>query len=159
MMVGYGGWHAATPFDPSRRGCPVVLTAGGLHSALGSGGGAAVPHALVHNLPKALQRDRSKLRVAHFVTMTGTAGIWGPSSVNCAVLAASEINARGGILGRELELTIVDTGAAIECGSSKFGRPRVKVTPELAVSRHRPEGYGQAGVSSRLRRAAFRPRA
>lgn len=114
MMVGYGGWHAAIPFDPSRRGCPVVLTAGGLHSALGSGGGAAVPHGLVYNLPKALQRDRSKLRVAHFVTMTGTAGIWGPSSVNCAVLAASEINARGGILGRELELTIVDTGAAIE---------------------------------------------
>jgi urea transport system substrate-binding protein len=114
MMVGYGGWHAAISLGPSRRGCSVVLTAGGLYSTLGSGGGSAVPHALVDNLPKALQRDRSKLRVAHFVTMTGTAGIWGPSAVNCAVLAASQINARGGILGRELELTVVDAGAPIE---------------------------------------------
>jgi ABC-type branched-subunit amino acid transport system substrate-binding protein len=46
--------------------------------------------------------------------MTGTAGIWGPSSVNCAVLAAHQINARGGILGREVELSVIDTGAEIE---------------------------------------------
>ena len=87
---------------------------GGSYSALGSGGQASMPHALLPNPPKTLQRDKSKLRVAHFVTMTGTAGIWGPSSVNCAVLAAHQINARGGILGREVELSVIDTGAEIE---------------------------------------------
>lgn len=91
-----------------------MLMLGEPYSALGSSGQAPMPDALVPNLPKTLRRDRSKLRVAHFVTMTGTAGIWGPSSVNCAVLAAHQINARGGIMGRELELTVVDTGAAIE---------------------------------------------
>ena len=91
-----------------------MLMPGGSYSALGSGGQASMPHALLPNPPKTLQRDKSKLRVAHFVTMTGTAGIWGPSSVNCAVLAAHQINARGGILGREVELSVIDTGAEIE---------------------------------------------
>lgn len=60
------------------------------------------------------RRDRRKLRIAHFTTLTGSAGIWGPSSVNSAVLAASEINKRGGILGREIELAIHDAGDAPE---------------------------------------------
>jgi ABC-type branched-subunit amino acid transport system substrate-binding protein len=57
------------------------------------------------------RRDERKLRVAHFTTLTGPAGIWGPSSLNSAVLAASEINARGGILGREIELEVHDAGS------------------------------------------------
>lgn len=54
--------------------------------------------------------ERRPLRIAHFITLTGTAGIWGPSSVNSAALAATEINRRGGILGREIELSIHDAG-------------------------------------------------
>jgi ABC-type branched-subunit amino acid transport system substrate-binding protein len=65
-----------------------------------------------------VRRDRGKLRVAHFATLTGPAGIWGPGSVNCAVLAAAEINARGGILGREIELKVYDAG----CASSELSR-------------------------------------
>lgn len=57
-------------------------------------------------------RERSKLRVAHFATLSGPAGIWGPASINSAVLAATEINARGGILGRQIELAVHDAGAA-----------------------------------------------
>lgn len=57
------------------------------------------------------RRDRARLRVAQFVALSGPAGIWGPSAINSAVLAAAQINARGGILGREIELTIHDTGA------------------------------------------------
>lgn len=60
------------------------------------------------------RRDRGKLRVAHFTTLSGSAGIWGPPSINSAVLAASEINKRGGILGREIELVIHDAGDAPE---------------------------------------------
>ncbi len=57
---------------------------------------------------------RNKLRIGNFLTFSGSPGIWGPSSVNSALLAVAEINARGGILGRELELAMYDSGGAIE---------------------------------------------
>jgi urea transport system substrate-binding protein len=57
---------------------------------------------------------RNKLRVGNFLTFSGSPGIWGPSSTNSALLAIAEINARGGILGRELELTLYDSGGEIE---------------------------------------------
>jgi len=53
---------------------------------------------------------RSKLRVANFLTFSGSPGIWGPAATNGALLAAAEINKRGGILGREIELTMLDAG-------------------------------------------------
>jgi len=58
--------------------------------------------------------DRSKLRVANFITQSGPAGLWGPAAVNSTLLAASEINRRGGILGREIELSFFDAGGDIE---------------------------------------------
>lgn len=80
-------------------------------SLLGAPGG--IPYPLLRtDFPERRRRDHRKLRIAHFATLTGPAGIWGPSSVNSAVLAATEINARGGILGREIELTVYDAGAA-----------------------------------------------
>ncbi|MGE4074224.1 MAG: substrate-binding domain-containing protein [Reyranella sp.] len=73
-----------------------------------------VPYAVLHERPPARGRGSSaKLRIAHFIGLTGTAGIWGPSAVNSALLAATEINARGGILGREIELSVHDTGAPL----------------------------------------------
>lgn len=60
------------------------------------------------------RRDRQKLRVANFVGLSGPSGIWGPSSINATLLAASEINRRGGILGREIEITFHDTGGEID---------------------------------------------
>ncbi len=79
--------------------------------ALGSGPQATFGRLWQPNPADWPPRDRRKLRVAHFATLSGTAGIWGPSVVNGAVLAASEINARGGILGREIELVVFDAGA------------------------------------------------
>jgi ABC-type branched-subunit amino acid transport system substrate-binding protein len=60
------------------------------------------------------RRDRKKLRIANFITLTGPAGIWGPSGTNSTLLAASEINQRGGILGREIEIVFHDAGGSIE---------------------------------------------
>jgi urea transport system substrate-binding protein len=60
------------------------------------------------------RRDRNKLRIANFITLSGPAGIWGPSGTNSALLAASEINRRGGILGREIEIVFHDAGGSIE---------------------------------------------
>jgi urea transport system substrate-binding protein len=60
------------------------------------------------------RRDRKKLRVANFVGLSGSAGIWGPASINSALLAASEINRRGGVLGREIEIAFHDSGGNID---------------------------------------------
>jgi ABC-type branched-subunit amino acid transport system substrate-binding protein len=58
--------------------------------------------------------DRSKLRIANFITQSGPAGLWGPAATNSTLLAASEINRRGGILGREIELSFFDAGGDID---------------------------------------------
>ena len=60
------------------------------------------------------RRDRGKLRIANFIGLSGPAGIWGPASTNSTLLATSEINRRGGILGREIELVFHDAGGSIE---------------------------------------------
>jgi urea transport system substrate-binding protein len=56
---------------------------------------------------------RNKLRVMTFITCSGSPGIWGPAATNVALLAASEINKHGGILGREIELTMMDAGGVV----------------------------------------------
>jgi urea transport system substrate-binding protein len=67
------------------------------------------------DLPQfALRRDRSKLRIVNFIALSGSAGIWGPAATNASMLAVSEINRRGGILGREIELVVRDAGSDIE---------------------------------------------
>ncbi len=58
--------------------------------------------------------ERKPFRVANFVGLSGSGGIWGPASTNSALLAVSEINRRGGILGREIELTFHDAGGRID---------------------------------------------
>src|SRR5690349_13811779 len=59
------------------------------------------------------RRDRKKLRIANFVGLSGPSGIWGPASINSTLLGVSEINRRGGILGREIEVAFHDTGGDI----------------------------------------------
>src|SRR5260370_26544957 len=59
------------------------------------------------------RRDRKKLRIANFVGLSGPSGIWGPASINSTLLGVSEINRRGGILGREIEVAFHDTDGDI----------------------------------------------
>jgi ABC-type branched-subunit amino acid transport system substrate-binding protein len=56
----------------------------------------------------------NKLRVGNFLTFSGSPGIWGPSSTNSALLAVAEINKRGGILGREIEMSMYDSGGSLD---------------------------------------------
>ncbi|KQW20984.1 nitrile hydratase [Afipia sp. Root123D2] len=65
--------------------------------------------------------DRNKLRVANFVALSGSPGIWAPSAMNSTLLAACEINARGGVLGREVEVLFLDAS-----GTAKEIARRVK---------------------------------
>ena len=41
----------------------------------------------------------------------GPAGLFGPSCLNCSTLAADDINARGGVLGREVTIRPIDAAA------------------------------------------------
>ncbi len=55
------------------------------------------------------------MRVALVVPASGTLGMIGPGALNCATLAADEINDAGGLLGRAVELRPVDGGrSAVE---------------------------------------------
>ncbi|HZP93409.1 MAG TPA: substrate-binding domain-containing protein [Burkholderiales bacterium] len=57
-----------------------------------------------------LQRQRERVfGVGLFVPTSGSLGIWGPSTIACAQLAADEINRAGGLLGLEVRLRIVDS--------------------------------------------------
>lgn len=51
------------------------------------------------------------LTVCLVVPLRGPAGIFGPSCETSALLAVDELNAAGGILGREVRLLVVDGGA------------------------------------------------
>jgi len=55
---------------------------------------------------------RDTLDVAFVVPRSGPAGIVGPSCEACGQLAADEVNAGVGVLGRELRLRVVDGGRA-----------------------------------------------
>ncbi|MDH2425034.1 substrate-binding domain-containing protein [Sphaerisporangium sp. TRM90804] len=50
------------------------------------------------------------LRVGLVVPVSGVLGLLGPCAINCATLAATEVNASGGVLGRPVELVLVDGG-------------------------------------------------
>lgn len=50
------------------------------------------------------------LKVGVLVPMSGPAGLFGPSSKNCAQMAVDKINAEGGIFGRIIEPIYTDVG-------------------------------------------------
>ncbi|MFI2611746.1 ABC transporter substrate-binding protein [Kitasatospora sp. NPDC018619] len=56
------------------------------------------------------ERDGAAFRVGLVVPQSGPLGLTGPSVLDGALLAAHEVNAGGGVLGRPLELVLVDGG-------------------------------------------------
>ncbi|MFE3837161.1 substrate-binding domain-containing protein [Rhodobacteraceae bacterium PA1-206B] len=59
---------------------------------------------------QAAERVRPPLKIALLVPFHGADAIWGPSCQYSAVMAAAELNAKGGILGRQIELLAADAG-------------------------------------------------
>lgn len=53
------------------------------------------------------------MKVGLLHARTGVAGIWAPSLDAAAMLAAAEINARGGVLGQNIEIASQDCGATV----------------------------------------------
>ncbi len=70
--------------------------------------GAALAGVAVAPLRTAIAAE--PLKVGVLIPLSGPAGLFGPSSQNCAMLAAKEINANGGVLGRQIELQFADVG-------------------------------------------------
>lgn len=70
------------------------------------------PVAMPKHLTVPPLRGRDVLNMALVIPLQGPAGIFGPSCESCAALAMEEINAEGGVLGRELNLVPVDGGTA-----------------------------------------------
>lgn len=58
-------------------------------------------------------RKGEAFTTALVVPLRGPAGIFGPSCELCAALAAEDINATGGLLGREVRLVSIDGGAPL----------------------------------------------
>ena len=63
----------------------------------------------------------SSLDVALVIPLHGPAGIFGPSCELCAQLAAEDINARGGVLAREVRLAVVDGSRPPEHVADELG--------------------------------------
>ena len=64
--------------------------------------------------PFSLDWEDDSFSIGLFVPMIGVAGIWGPSAVACATLAAEEINQAGGLLGRQIRLKCVNASDEVE---------------------------------------------
>ncbi len=62
---------------------------------------------------------RSTLPIAFVVPLQGPTGIYGPSCMAAGQLAVEQLNAGRGILGREVELVIVDGGRAPDVVASE----------------------------------------
>ncbi|WP_067815053.1 substrate-binding domain-containing protein [Nocardia inohanensis] len=65
---------------------------------------------------------RATVDIALVIPLSGSAGMFGPSSEACATLAAEEINAMGGILDRPVRLHPVDSGAPLPRLAAQIGR-------------------------------------
>lgn len=78
----------------------------------------------------------SKLRVGCFICCTGSPGIWGPCATNTARLAVAEINQRGGILGREIDLSIYDAGGPLDDVANRAEQAIADDEIDLIVGMH-----------------------
>lgn len=55
-------------------------------------------------------KSSEPVRVGMLIPETGPAGLFGPSSRNCTEMGVADINARGGVLGRPIEILYADGG-------------------------------------------------
>jgi ABC-type branched-subunit amino acid transport system substrate-binding protein len=70
---------------------------------------------------KAGRRERDVLPIAFVVPLQGPTGLYGPSCLACGQLAAEQLNAGDGILGRQVELVVIDSGRDAETVADEVG--------------------------------------
>ncbi len=78
------------------------------------------------------------LKVGLLIPREGPAGLWAPSCEASAMLAIAEINAGGGIMGREIDLIIADAGqtdaSAASAASTMVALDRVEAVVAMVPS-------------------------
>ncbi|WP_420583522.1 substrate-binding domain-containing protein [Ruegeria sp.] len=60
--------------------------------------------------PSLLSAQSGSLKMGTFFSLTGPASLFGPTQTACTKLAVDQINAAGGILGRQVEVVVGDGG-------------------------------------------------
>ena len=98
--------------------------------------------------------DDSSVALGLLISLSGSAGILGRSTVNCAELAIEEINGDGGVLGRPVRLVIADD--ATDAGVGRLAMQRLINIPDISavVGMH---SSATAAETSRLAVAAGVP--
>lgn len=71
--------------------------------------GAAVAGAMALGFPAIVRGQSDKIRIGHLTPMTGFLGALGIHAVEGMKMAVDEINARGGVMGRMLDVTSEDS--------------------------------------------------
>lgn len=93
-------------------------------------------------------RSRDELRVALCVPTQGSAGLWGPSAIACAQLAAEEIERDGGVRGRRIRLEVFNASDEAE-GLHESARAAIDAGEVDAIV-----GMHTSSVRQRLKRSA-----
>ena len=77
------------------------------------------------------EADRWEVPLGLLISLSGSSGILGRSTANCAQLAVEEINADGGVMGRRVRLVVGDD--ATDPGVGALAMRRLCRTPGLAA--------------------------
>lgn len=64
------------------------------------------------NLQHGTLKGKDRISIGLFIPYSGPMGLWAPSSERCGQLAAAELNDYWGILGREIDLRLVDASGS-----------------------------------------------
>lgn len=84
-----------------------------------------------HGLPRAFAQA-APIRLGALVPLSGAGGAYGGSMAKAAKAVIDQVNAGGGILGRQIELTIVDDQSNPEAGV-RAARQLIEVTKVAAI--------------------------
>lgn len=81
------------------------------------------------------------ITVGLLTSLSGSAGLLGRSTVNCAELAVEEINANGGVLGRPVHLLVADDATDVTVGTLAMRRLLDTPTLSTVVGMHSSATY------------------
>ena len=82
-------------------------------------------------LPTPAEPDDSEVQLGLLVSLSGSAGILGRSTVNCADMAVEEVNADGGVTGRRVRLSVADD--ATDAALGRLAMRRLLQIPRMAA--------------------------
>ncbi|MFQ5593992.1 MAG: ABC transporter substrate-binding protein [Anaerolineae bacterium] len=87
-------------------------------------------------VPAATPAPSKPIKVGLLITFTGPAGLFGPPTKNCADLAIKEINDKGGVLGRSLELVVGDDATDPQKANEEMNRLVYQETVDFVIGMH-----------------------